>query len=207
MDAPRLLSATARAHSGKLSLVALGPLTNVADALLDDPSLAANIKTTYIMGGAVNVPGNVLLTGGEMSGAEWNFYADPRAAALTLQSGMTITLVPLDATNSVPLTHDYFNALELNHSTPAANFVYRLLDDNNFLFDSGEYYLWDTLAAVIFTDRGLATLQDARLKIIEDGPDSGRTAIDPAGAVVRYAVSADAPRFRQQLLDVLNLKH
>lgn len=207
MDAPRLLASIASAHAGKLSLVSLGPLTNVADALASDPSLATNLAGFYIMGGAVNVPGNVQLPDGSMSAAEWNFYVDPHAAAIVFQSGAPITLVPLDATNTVPLIRSYLNLLEATHQTPAANFVYRLLKGNQFLFEPGAYYLWDTLAAVLFTDPTLATFRDEHLQVIEDGPESGRTAIAPAGPTIRIPASADAARFQQLFLDVLNTRH
>jgi inosine-uridine nucleoside N-ribohydrolase len=206
LDASQLLAAMADAHAGKLSLVTLGPLTNIADALRKDPSWPANLAGVYIMGGAVSVSGNVQLPGGDMSAAEWNLYADPHAAALVFQSGAPITLVPLDATNNIPLTTSYLKQLEANHQTLAADFVYRLLNENQFLFEPGAYYLWDTLAAVLFTDRSLATFHEERLQIIDDGLESGRTAIAPNGASILIPASVDATRFQQLFLDVLNTR-
>lgn len=206
LGAPQLLAAMADAHAGKLSLVALGPLTNIADALQSDPSWTAKLADVYIMGGAINVPGNVQLQGGDMSAAEWNLYADPHAAALTFQSGAPITLVPLDATNNIPLNRSYLKQLEANHQTPAADFVYRLLNENDFLFEPGAYYLWDTLAAALFTDHSLATFREERLQIIEDGLESGRTAIAQDGASIRIPASVDPTRFQQLFVDVLNTR-
>jgi len=206
LDAPHLLAAMADAHAGKLSLVTLGPLTNIADALHNDPSWAANLAGLYVMGGAVKVPGNVQLPGGDLSAAEWNLYADPHAAALVFQSGAPITLVPLDATNNIPLTRSYLTQLAANHRTPVADFVYRLLDENDFLFEPGAYYLWDTLTAVLFTDPSLATFREERLQIIEDGLESGRTAVAPDGASVGMPASVDATRFQQLFVDVLNTR-
>ncbi|MEP6775482.1 MAG: nucleoside hydrolase [Chloroflexota bacterium] len=207
LDAPRLLASIAGAHAGRLSLVSLGPLTNIADALRNDPSLAANLAGFYVMGSAVGVPGNVQLPDGSMSAAEWNFYADPHAAAIVFQSGAPITLVPLDATNTIPLTRSYLKLLEANHQTPAADFVYRLLKGNQFLFEPGAYYLWDTLAAVLFTDHTLSTFREERLQIIEDGLESGRTAIAPTGPTIHIPASVDAARFQQLFFDVLNTRH
>ena len=86
-----------------MTLLATGPLTNVAEALGRDPSLAGRLEMVYAMGGAVSVGGNVRLpgTGGK---AEWNFFVDPRAARVVLSSGVPVTLVPLDATNRAPVT-------------------------------------------------------------------------------------------------------
>lgn len=60
------------------------------------------------MGGVVDVPGNVGASHGGIDNmaADWNIYVDPRAAAIVLQSGVPITLVPLDATNHVPVTSE-----------------------------------------------------------------------------------------------------
>jgi pyrimidine-specific ribonucleoside hydrolase len=205
-DAPQLLASIADAHGGNLALITLGPLTNIADALQIDPSLGTNLANFYVMGGAVSVPGNVQLTDGNMSAAEWNLYADPHAAALVFQTDMPITLVPLDATNNIPLTTSYLKQLEANHQTPVADFVYRLLHENQFLFEPGAYYLWDTLAAVLFTDPSLSTFREERLQIIEDGIESGRTVKAPNGASIRIPSSVDATRFQHLFLDVLNTR-
>ena len=71
----------ARDHSGELVILALGPLTNIAQALLDRPELRDRIKELIVMGGAVEVPGNVT------PHAEFNTYCDPRAANVVFRSG------------------------------------------------------------------------------------------------------------------------
>jgi pyrimidine-specific ribonucleoside hydrolase len=158
------------------------------------------------MGGAVDVPGNVQLPDGGMSAAEWNLYADPHAAALVFQSDVPITLVSLDATNNIPLTKSYLEQLKISHQTPVADFVYQLLDENDFLFEPGAYYLWDTLAAALFTDHSLTAFREERLQIIEEGLESGRTAVAPDGTTVRIPSSVDATRFQQLFVDVLNTR-
>jgi pyrimidine-specific ribonucleoside hydrolase len=76
-------------------LVALGPLTNVADLLASaDPGATANIADIVVMGGAVDVAGNV---GGDHAAAEWNVFVDPAAANDVLRSGAHVTLIALDA--------------------------------------------------------------------------------------------------------------
>ena len=77
----------------KVHIVALGPLTNVAEALLADPALVENLEMITVMGGAVTVAGNVGPSSDiENDVAEWNIYADPRAAAEVFASGAPITL-------------------------------------------------------------------------------------------------------------------
>ncbi|HEX2031303.1 MAG TPA: nucleoside hydrolase [Actinomycetota bacterium] len=75
-----------------VTVVTLGPLTNLAVALLAAPGAAAGVERVVAMGGAVRVEGNVTPS------AEFNVYADPEAAAIVLASGIPVTLVPLDAT-------------------------------------------------------------------------------------------------------------
>lgn len=72
---------------GKLEIVTLGPLTNLAMAVLKDPDLAQKVKHVYIMGGSGLTPGNITPL------AEFNFYADAEAVHLVLQSGLPVTVV------------------------------------------------------------------------------------------------------------------
>lgn len=75
---------------GEISLVVTGPLTNIAMALQKDPGIAKKIKHAYIMGGCFKTPGNITPV------TEYNIWADPEAAKIVFNSGMTITCVPLD---------------------------------------------------------------------------------------------------------------
>jgi inosine-uridine nucleoside N-ribohydrolase len=81
-----------------LTLIATGPLTNLAQAIRADVAALQRLRGLTIMGGAIRVPGNVSPV------AEFNFAVDPEAAAIVLASGLPITLVPLDVTEQVILT-------------------------------------------------------------------------------------------------------
>src|SRR5713101_7354964 len=87
-------------------ILALGPLTNLAEALKHEPSIVGAIEELVIMGGALRVPGN-LGDGGVFktnnTTAEWNIFVDPLAARMVFRSGIPIRLIPLDATNKVPV--------------------------------------------------------------------------------------------------------
>src|SRR6185503_19334702 len=111
-----------------LVVVALGPLTNLAEALLATPQLASKIAMINIMGGALEVEGNLReMIRIDNPYAEWNTYIDPYAADVVFRSGAPITLVPLDATNQVPLTPEYYARLGAEAVTPAARFVHSTL--------------------------------------------------------------------------------
>ncbi|HKY56220.1 MAG TPA: nucleoside hydrolase [Anaerolineales bacterium] len=83
---------------GEITLVAIGPLTNVAMAIRLEPRLVSSIKELIIMGGAIRHEGNATAL------AEFNTYVDPHAAYIVYHSGMPITLVPLDVTYQCILT-------------------------------------------------------------------------------------------------------
>ena len=97
-SATELLIRLAHEHPGELEIIAVGPLTNLAEALCLDPELPRLVRRVTIMGGAVFAPGNA----GKF--AEGNIAADPTAAADVFAASWPVTLVPLDAT--APHTFD-----------------------------------------------------------------------------------------------------
>ena len=88
-----------------VTIVALGPLTNIARAFIRDPELPALVGRIVIMGGTVAGPGNIT------PAAEFNMYCDPVSAQVVFRSPSTKTLVPLDVTNRIELSYDLFNKL------------------------------------------------------------------------------------------------
>jgi len=205
-SAPELLARLLRESPQKVHIIALGPLTNIPEALEVDPALGQHLQMLTIMGGSVNVPGNV---GPSLNidnkYAEWNIYADPHAAAVVLASVTPITLVPLDATRFAPVTMDFYKRIKSDRSTPAAEFVYRTLTQKENDIRQGWYYFWDPLAAAIATDESLANFQDLQLVVIdEEGPDSGRIMESGKGQMIRVAIWTDPARFEKLFLDTLN---
>ena len=94
-DGVELLLNTLQARPGEVTLVATGPLTNLAHAEAQVPGVLQQARQLVIMGGAVRVPGNITPT------AEFNFYADPHAAHQVLASEAEMVLVGLDVTEQV----------------------------------------------------------------------------------------------------------
>jgi purine nucleosidase len=89
-EAVDVISGALNHHPGEITMVTLGPLTNVATALMREPSLASKVAACVIMGGTGQGPGNVT------DNAEYNIWADPEAARAVFASGMPITLVGWD---------------------------------------------------------------------------------------------------------------
>jgi inosine-uridine nucleoside N-ribohydrolase len=88
------------AHPGEITLAPLGPLTNIALALRLEPRIAENVRRVVLMGGAALVPGNV------SPAAEANIHSDPEAAKIVFEAGWEVTMVGLDVTHEVMLSHE-----------------------------------------------------------------------------------------------------
>jgi len=89
----------------EITLLSLGPLTNIAQAILRAPEIMAQVKELVAMGGALRVPGN------KNRVAEYNIFVDPEAADVVLKSALKTTLVPLDACNQVWMGIDHFQQI------------------------------------------------------------------------------------------------
>ena len=96
--ADELILKMARQYPDEMTLIAVGPLTNLALAIQKDPEGMNKVKETVIMGGAVRTAGNITPY------AEFNVFSDPSAASIVFGSKLPITLVPLDVTHQVSLT-------------------------------------------------------------------------------------------------------
>jgi inosine-uridine nucleoside N-ribohydrolase len=90
--APAFLTRIVEAAARPIVVITLGPLTNLAIALLASPQLRERIERLYVMGGAVRSEGNTI------PGAEYNIHSDPEAAAIVFRAGVPITLVGLNVT-------------------------------------------------------------------------------------------------------------
>ncbi|MCL4560866.1 MAG: nucleoside hydrolase [Chloroflexi bacterium] len=206
LTAVELIQKTISASTSPVVILTDGPLTNVGEALENDPSLVKNIQMIYIMGGAVEVPGNLYGVPLEEpnTAAEFNIYIDPHAANLVIQSGAQVTLVPLDVTNQVPLDGVFFKLLTAHQTTPAAKAVYDMLDYTGSYQASG-MYLWDPLTYAIASDNSLASYVTKKISVVEEeGPENGRTKASEAGTEIRIAMTTNYERFMETYLSALN---
>jgi len=117
LSAEELLLETIRQHPGELTLIATGPMTNLAVARERDPATFRQLKGIIQMGGAVAVPGNT------SPHAEFNLFVDPEAAARVLESGVPLRLVPLDVTEQLVLTRARVRELALARDSAVFQFV------------------------------------------------------------------------------------
>ena len=182
-------------------VVALGPLTNLEDAFAADPTLPGRLAGIHAMLGAIEAPGNVYVDGFDGDDRyEWNAYADPSALEAVLATDVPVSLIPLDATDDVPVPADLPTRLAATPDAGAANLAWELLTrfPGRMAADEGQQ-LWDELAALTVSDPDLVTWADATVKADEHGAIRQ----DPAGRPIRWATTADAPAVEDALVAAL----
>jgi pyrimidine-specific ribonucleoside hydrolase len=185
-------------------ILALGPLTNIAEALQRDRSIAANIREIVIMGGAIRAPGN-LGDGGvfhtKNTTAEWNMFVDPLAASIVFRSGVPIRLIALDATNKVPIDSQFLREFKAKARSPLGRVVAGVLEADRETIEAGIFYAWDPLAAAALLKPGIVKTAEMHIDIREDPPEEGRTIAAPGKPNAKVAVDADGAAFRALFLD------
>jgi inosine-uridine nucleoside N-ribohydrolase len=203
-DAVTLFTSVIQDSPEPVTVLALGPLTNVGEALEATPELVDNIEMIYVMGGAVDVEGSSVSEKNTV--AEWNMYCDPHAARLVFESGAPITLVPLDATNEVPVTPEFVAQLDAEKTTPESEFVAALLANNAESIEAGSYYFWDPLAAAVMSDPSLVTLTPRDVTVIDipGAPDDGRTKPVANGSEILVATAPDGEGVEASLIAAWN---
>jgi pyrimidine-specific ribonucleoside hydrolase len=189
-----------KGRSNPVRILALGPLTNLAEALKRDPSIAGTILEIVIMGGAIAVPGN-LGDGGVFKTnnktAEWNIFVDPLAAWIVFHSRIPIRLIPLDATNKVPIDLAFLREFESGAKSPLAKFVAQVLETDRKFIEDGYFYAWDPLAAVALLHPGVVKMSRMRVDVRQDPPEDGRTVQTPGRPNAEVALDADGIAFRK----------
>ena len=160
-----LICRLVRDSAGEISIIGIGPLTNVALALRQDPEIASKIHSIVLMGGS--------LSGGNVSpAAEFNFYVDPEAAGMVFDSGVPIRMVGLDVTRKVTLTEQHVDALRAGKGKVSeaaariAEAVMKMAHDEKW---HGGPNLHDPLAVSSMIDRDILTFEDYHVEIETSG--------------------------------------
>jgi pyrimidine-specific ribonucleoside hydrolase len=188
-------------------ILALGPLTNLGAALRQEPYGAQTVEELVIMGGAVRVPGN-LGDGGvfktENKTAEWNFFIDPLAASIVFSSKAPIRLIPLDATQQVPIHADFVKTLQNGAKGTLEQFAAQVLASDDAEIRQGVFYAWDPLAAVALVDLNVVRVTPMAIQIALTGNEQGRSVETQGGPPnARVALSANAAEFRLEFVAAL----
>jgi len=179
VDGPTLLADLLANSPEPVLILAIGSMTNIATVLKLSPHLKKKVKVVVSMGGAVHAEGNLRVPGFtdtlRNTKAEWNYYIDPVAAKIVFESGIPIKLVPLDATNQLPLTEAFIRRTEQLRKNALGAFVNRTFTWISQSVNNGEYYHWDPLTAVISLNPDLCNkVERLHLGVTTDaGSDTG----------------------------------
>jgi len=182
----------------EITLMAIGPLTNLALAVSLEPRLAQNVREVVIMGGAVAGPGNATPV------AEANIYNDPEAARIVFHAGWPLTMVGLDVTRKTVMSPAYLARLK-EAATPITDFIstitlFYLRYYREQLHMEG-FYVHDSSAMAYVLDPTLFQSQKVYVDVeTGNGRSSGQTMADWRGqweqpANVNVCLKVDSPRF------------
>ena len=203
-DAITLITNMLRRSSQPVTIVAVGPQTNMAIVLMREPALIDKIKSIYIMGGALDVPGNIqgLDRRSNNTTAEWNFYCDPLAAQMVFESGVPVYLVPLDATNRAPVSEKFKRELAAIDNPPA-QFYSRVLNLlTGALGQRDTFYLWDPITTACAVNPSLAVFTKRRVAMVTQPEHAwGCVSETPDGVEINVAQQVNANKFENTFLD------
>jgi purine nucleosidase len=201
--ADELITMLARQYPNELTLISVGPLTNVALALQKDLEGMKKLKEVAIMGGAVRVKGNVA------PHAEFNIFVDPLAAKMVFESGLPITLVPLDVTHQVCLISRVMEERVKPLNNLLSQFVVEATQYNSntqrFLENSEVFYLHDPLAVGVAIDQNLVGMEKLSIDVeTREGEYYGQTKEVEGRPKINACLSVNSKTFLELFLSRLS---
>ncbi len=184
---PDLIIQMVHAAPHEITLVPVGPLTNIALALLKDPSIVPLVKEVILMGGST--------TGGNVNAsAEANIYNDPEAAQIVFQAGWPVTMVGLEVGDKTLFSQKYLDQLGQTHG-PMNDFIYKIgkfLIDLSAQFGSSGTPMYDPLAVGVAIDATLVKAPEMHVDVETRGEFTrGETVENSRGMVERNVLHGD----------------
>jgi inosine-uridine nucleoside N-ribohydrolase len=157
---PDLIIEMVHKYPHEITLIPVGPLTNIALAVSKDPGIVPLVKDIVIMGGSI--------TGGNVNGAaEANVYNDPEAAQIVFSAGWTVTMIGSDVGERTLMTRKYVTQLQANHA-PESDFIAKLADFYLTRSEKSGYQgaaMYDPLAVGTVIDPTLVTLKSMHVDV------------------------------------------
>jgi inosine-uridine nucleoside N-ribohydrolase len=195
-------------YGSRLTIVAIGPLTNLALAWKKNPRVMRRVGRIVTMGGAIRVPGNT----GPV--AEFNYFVDPDAAHIVLNSGLPITVIPLDVTHQVVVMRKEMEYRANRRASLAALAILKLTESYmRYHLDTQGFnggYLHDPLAVGVAVDPSFIKTRKVHIDVESRGTYTrGMTVTDVlkqhhgSESSVDVAVSVDRERFLKLFHDRL----
>ena len=176
----------------KTTLLITGPPSNLARAMKKYSDMKDYIEEVFWMGGAIDVPGNVI----GVSASEYNAYWDPPSTKEFIESGLQIKVLSLDSTNSIPVNKDMLTKLTEYSYYDGINLTNELFAIAFWAKDDGttDYYAWDCLAVMALGFDDLITYKEAEVDVVtEKNDEEGRIyKKDGSKHVIKYGQALDS---------------
>jgi inosine-uridine nucleoside N-ribohydrolase len=184
---PDLIIEMIHKYPHEITLIPVGPLTNIALAVSKDPSIAALVKDIVIMGGSIS--------GGNVNGAaEANIYNDPEAAQIVFNAGWMVTMVGSDVGERTLITRKYLAELQSSHG-PQSDFISKIADFYLTRSEKSGYAgaaMYDPLAVGIALDPTLGTLKEMHVDVETKGEFTrGETVANRMGSDEKNVLHGD----------------
>ena len=184
---PDLIIEMIHKYPHELTLIPVGPLTNIALAVSKDPSIASLVHDIVIMGGSIG--------GGNVNGAaEANIYNDPEAAQIVFNAGWIVTMIGSDIGERTLMTRKYLTQLQASHGTQS-DFVAKLGDFYLTRSEKSGYSgaaMYDPLAVGTAIDPALVTLKDMHVDVETRGEFTrGETVANRMGSIENNVLHGD----------------
>lgn len=202
----------ARMYPGEITLVAIGPLGNLALALRLEPELPKLVKGVSIMGGAAFVPGNVTPV------AEANIWNDAHAAEIVFAADWELNMFGLDVTNAVPFTPDFLDELESKNEKlggfvkKSSQFYVDFYSQNR---DDRVCFFHDAMPLAHLIHPELFTMTKGHARVSTDPLNRGQTSVAPIGttmsplwleaSTINVATDVDHDKLRKLYVDTYAL--
>ncbi|MGO4108994.1 nucleoside hydrolase [Paenibacillus sp. YAF4_2] len=187
-------------NPGEITLIPIGPLTNIAASLIREPKIASHVKEIVLMGGATRLADN----GADIRVVEHNIACDPEAASVVFGSGAPIVMVGLDVTMKVQITEK--ERQSLIDSNDPLNLKLADMMERWFGFVKEQHtYMHDPLTVSLLIDRSLVQTKKMRIEVEYDHrPRTGQTIATLAdNPNVEVCLEVDADRMVQLLISRL----
>ncbi len=194
--AARFIVDTVMDRPGQVTLIAVGPLTNLALALHLEPRIASAVRQVIIMGGTAFAPGNVSPV------AEANIHNDPEAAHLVMTAGWPLVMVGLDVTTKVLMTREFLQEIAAS-GDPFGQFIGRIvpvyLEFHKATYNIDAIHTHDPSAVAYAIDPTLFRTQQYSVVVACGGPADGQVLVDRERRFYRtppisICLEVDAPR-------------
>ncbi len=175
VSAAEFIVETINTYPGEITVLAIGRLTNLANALALDPGITAKVKDIILMGGTLHVPGNVSPVG------EANISGDPHAADLVFRASWPVTMIGLDVTTKLIMNDQILETIREDNAQ-YGNFIYdisRFYRNFHINVDGveGGFYVHDPSAVMYLINPDIFKMKQGPVRVVTTGIGIGQTII------------------------------